>query len=125
MTGPGTNTGHGHVWERPDGSKARCGGPKMCEECAKDAATHGTPERQPIELRVSRELLEQMLCLGKRRIVGVRFEPLPNATTEPTAQVVFDIEAHDAPPGTKNMNPTLQQDYNTGTVHMTDPGWQS
>lgn len=32
----GTNTGHGHVWPRPDGVKARCGGPAMCTECARD-----------------------------------------------------------------------------------------
>jgi hypothetical protein len=29
----GTNTGHGHVWERPDGAKLRCGGPALCREC--------------------------------------------------------------------------------------------
>jgi DNA polymerase III epsilon subunit-like protein len=33
---PGTNTGHGHVWERPDGAKARCGGPAICRQCAAD-----------------------------------------------------------------------------------------
>jgi hypothetical protein len=36
--GPGSNTGHGYVWERPDGMKARCGGPGLCKECAGDAA---------------------------------------------------------------------------------------
>lgn len=30
----GTNTGHGHIWARPDGMKARCGGPGLCAECA-------------------------------------------------------------------------------------------
>ncbi len=35
-SGPGTNTGHGHVWPRPDGARARCGGPKLCRECALD-----------------------------------------------------------------------------------------
>ena len=34
----GGNTGHGHVWERPDGIKARCGGPGICAECSKDQA---------------------------------------------------------------------------------------
>ena len=29
-------TGHGHVYPRIDGTKARCGGPSMCRECAKD-----------------------------------------------------------------------------------------
>lgn len=33
----GTNAGHGHAWERPDGAKARCGGPGVCSECAGDA----------------------------------------------------------------------------------------
>lgn len=32
------NTGHGHVYPRPDGVKARCGGPVICAECARDAA---------------------------------------------------------------------------------------
>ena len=34
----GTNTGHGHVWPRPDGTVARCGGPGMCEACSRDKA---------------------------------------------------------------------------------------
>lgn len=36
------NTGHGHVRLRPDGIYARCGGPALCRECAKDfAEVHG------------------------------------------------------------------------------------
>ena len=35
---PGTNTGHGHVWERPDGIKARCGGSGFCAQCSADQA---------------------------------------------------------------------------------------
>jgi len=34
--GPGTNTGHGHVWPRPDGQKARCGGFPKCNVCVSD-----------------------------------------------------------------------------------------
>ena len=30
------NTGHGHVWKRPDGIRARCGGPGMCRQCSLD-----------------------------------------------------------------------------------------
>lgn len=33
------NSGHGHVFKRPDGMKARCGGPGFCDECSRDAAT--------------------------------------------------------------------------------------
>jgi hypothetical protein len=32
------NTGHGHVQPRPDGVKARCGGPGMCAECRRERA---------------------------------------------------------------------------------------
>lgn len=32
------NTGHGHVFPRADGVRARCGGPKMCKECSFDQA---------------------------------------------------------------------------------------
>ena len=38
--GPGTDTGHGHVWPRPDGAKARCGGPRLCVKCARDRALY-------------------------------------------------------------------------------------
>lgn len=33
-----SNTGHGHVYMRPDGLLAKCGGPELCAECAKDLA---------------------------------------------------------------------------------------
>lgn len=62
MSGPGTNTGHGHVWPRPDGMVARCGGPAMCQRCAIDAArtkqvkepdmqTNQTPEALAEEIK--------------------------------------------------------------------------
>lgn len=61
-----------------------------------------------------------MLALGDRRIVGVSFEPLDNAT-EPTAQVVFIVDAPDAPEGATEMSPTYQG--KASTVTMLDPGW--
>lgn len=33
------NIGHGHVRPRPDGVKARCGGPGLCDECSKEYAS--------------------------------------------------------------------------------------
>jgi len=33
-----SNTGCGHVFPRPDGVRARCGGPGVCSACSKDAA---------------------------------------------------------------------------------------
>lgn len=35
------NEGHGHVFPRPDGVRARCGGPGICLECSSDAAARG------------------------------------------------------------------------------------
>lgn len=35
---PGTNTGHGRVWPRPDGRTYRCGGLRMCPACRDDQA---------------------------------------------------------------------------------------
>ncbi len=35
---PNLNTGHGHVIARPDGARARCGGPGICHECSKELA---------------------------------------------------------------------------------------
>lgn len=32
-----TNTGHGHVWPRPNGKRSRCDGRARCAECAHDA----------------------------------------------------------------------------------------
>lgn len=34
-----TNCGHGHVIPNADGLKARCGGPLLCIDCARDAIT--------------------------------------------------------------------------------------
>lgn len=32
------DVGHGHVIPRPDGVRARCGGPRLCRECSRDLA---------------------------------------------------------------------------------------
>lgn len=37
----GTNSGHGHVWNRPDRKRKMCGGPAMCNECAEDLKLAG------------------------------------------------------------------------------------
>lgn len=46
--GLGGNSGHGHVVPRPDGVKARCGGPGICAECSREAArTYSPPTTVP------------------------------------------------------------------------------
>lgn len=32
------NSGHGHVYQRPDGARMRCGGPGICSYCGADQA---------------------------------------------------------------------------------------
>lgn len=41
------NTGHGHVHPRPDGFKARCGGPGICSQCSQEAAAAKQAPTQP------------------------------------------------------------------------------
>ena len=44
VTNPGNpNSGHGHVYPRPDGAVARCGGPRLCHQCAEDQARQVQP----------------------------------------------------------------------------------
>jgi hypothetical protein len=39
------NVGHGHVFRRPDGERAQCGGPALCRECAEDLGKQATQEQ--------------------------------------------------------------------------------
>lgn len=48
MSNTDWNTGHGHVHPRPDGAKARCGGPGICAACSREAAL--MPKREGLEL---------------------------------------------------------------------------
>jgi hypothetical protein len=41
------NTGHGHVRPRPDGMKARCGGPRLCSVCARELPAVESPPLAP------------------------------------------------------------------------------
>lgn len=41
--------GHGHVRPRPDGVKARCGGPGLCRQCYREQAAVGTKDWREIK----------------------------------------------------------------------------
>lgn len=41
---------HGHVKPRPDGLKARCGGPSICDECAIEQAEITNKDKRIAEL---------------------------------------------------------------------------
>lgn len=52
-----SNTGHGHVWARPDGVKVCYGGPALCAECRRDAAAFGLvqPDKPRVEWTIAVE----------------------------------------------------------------------
>jgi hypothetical protein len=50
QTGETRRDGHGHVTPRPDGAKARCGGPALCHECARELAETGRPVRTGLSI---------------------------------------------------------------------------
>lgn len=70
---------------------------------------------------VSRELVEQWLVLGERRIVGASFVET-GYEVEPSAHLVLEIEAPDAPEGATAMEPTYRR-ADDGTVTMLSLGW--
>lgn len=75
-----------------------------------------------VSLLVSRELLEQMLALGGRRIVGVEFTPT-DYPIEPTAQLTFTVDAPDAPDGASVMEPVFRREAD-GRITMVNPGFR-
>lgn len=42
-------SGHGHVTPNPDGSRARCGGPGICDACTREAMLAGPLEPKVCE----------------------------------------------------------------------------
>lgn len=62
------NTGHGHVFLRPDGMVARCGGPRMCRECAADAARKETMAKVKVIKNVEKPETKEILAEAIVRI---------------------------------------------------------
>jgi hypothetical protein len=76
--------GHGHVVPNPDGSKARCGGPAICSECAREAGARANASSVDIEM-LSAALHSVYQAEAHRRgdvRHADRYEDLPEATKE-------------------------------------------
>lgn len=97
--GPGTNTGHGYVWKRPDGMQAKCGGPSICLQCARDFGSWGS--HNPVVDTVS-ELLSHF---------GVN----QGALIEMGFAAFMATVAKDCPPSDA---PRLRQVYFAGAQHL-------
>lgn len=67
--------GHGHVIPRPDGARARCGGPAICAVCAKELAQVKTDRAATVDAiakRYGAALAEECdLTEHKERFVGL------------------------------------------------------
>lgn len=79
--------GHGHVTPNPDGTKARCGGPSICSECATEAGRLGVAySLQPAidAARTAAARRERHRQLGLKAIHGTatRDELIEYATLE-------------------------------------------
>lgn len=85
------NTGHGHVFPRPDGVKARCGGPAFCKVCASDLAT-------------------QRAGYGPQPDGSPPAPPPPRAM-RPTEHLRFLVRSHDNGDGTSIRERVLQQQW--------------
>lgn len=68
-------SGHGHVTPNADGSKARCGGPRICGVCAREAAAH--PYVRPVE------------PLAKTRPITGQVVPMPCSNDDCPAYAVI------------------------------------
>lgn len=77
------NTGHGHVRPRPDGVKARCGGPALCPECAAEqkatgeapADKQGAAPRPPVSslpFEITFEMRPDKLCHSLTQRIDLR-----------------------------------------------------
>lgn len=75
------NVGHGWVFPRPDGMKARCGGPAICSECATDLARQQASDRTivtrtitgvPIWLNSERLLVDAVVTVDFTKIAAER-----------------------------------------------------
>jgi hypothetical protein len=70
----GTNNGHGHVWARPDGVRARCGGLAICKACAADFALLNRSVQKGADTTASHlieAMLPQLLLALIKRLGGV------------------------------------------------------
>lgn len=71
------NSGHGWVYPLPGGAKARCGGPALCQECARDLAQKQAEQKKrdeypwlPIALCPTDGVDRLLLLPDGREVVG-------------------------------------------------------
>ena len=95
------NVGHGHVFPRPDGRRARCGGPGLCRECSQEAVLRAGADQDRRESIAAALGLLQGLCslLRDNEPVrrGVLLEHLEKALQDLDKQYVVPVREEPAP----------------------------
>jgi hypothetical protein len=85
------NTGHGHVRPRPDGVKARCGGPALCAECARElAAAHPGPFQHDREVYLGDGLYASADAFGSITLRAPRGFESHYVVLEPEVLTAFE-----------------------------------
>ena len=98
-----SNVGHGHVNPREDGVRARCGGPKMCSECAKDLANKTSQSSEDSQMQVSqiKKMCDQLIMLVKiSNNIHIEFEEYAKdmiSKSETYIQTIFDSVLYPQP----------------------------
>jgi rubredoxin len=88
------NTGHGHVWPRPDKRKARCGGPGLCPACSIDKVNFDRDSHSETVLMAT-----ELLALREAETpaeAGAGFKLVPEEMTGPmwvAGRKMFETEA--------------------------------
>lgn len=79
---PAANTGHGHVRPRPDGVRARCGGPAICSVCAREKAELARVPEDLMRLIQQLDNVAQNKYLNSLSLVEVLHYKSPAETLE-------------------------------------------
>ena len=94
------NQGHGHVWPRSDGVRARCGGPHLCNDCARDFVQRygskvvGTTASYDLPIKTTDEATN---ALSDQAQLGQTAKPFTPETGQNSARRLIDRLAPDEP----------------------------
>jgi hypothetical protein len=87
------NTGHGHVRQRPDGFRMRCGGPGLCAVCQREASGVLFSPNDP-DVAALAATIQQATARAEPRIARIEFAPgHENLTQSEVAANVLKMNA--------------------------------
>jgi hypothetical protein len=95
---PGQNTGHGHVFPRPDRARARCGGPRLCDQCRADESRKTAPVDWPARFRAAAEAVEGFGAVPVRvalRVLAKDLEHTPPHVVEAIGRALLGEDGTD------------------------------